>query len=179
MVDPADAPRVVADAARLVRRGELVVFGSSALAFWLSDAPKSRDVDMWCDPPERGEVVEALMGELSWYHERHGAYVEVWAPETFRAPANWRSRSRTHNLDESPEVTLWIPHPYDVLFAKLERMTESDVEHARRILAEFPLSREELNRLAAESPYLTGVIEDPDRIARFHSGLERLRRMAG
>jgi hypothetical protein len=179
MVDPADVPRVVADAARLLRRGELVVFGSSALAFWLAKAPRSRDVDVWCDPPERGEVVEALMGELSWYHERHGVYVEVWAPETFRAPAGWRSRALVHRLDESPEVTLLVPHPHDVLFAKLERMTESDVEHARRILAEFPLSSDELGSLAAESPYLSGIIKDAERITRFRYGLRRLEKLLG
>lgn len=92
MVDPEDVPRIVGDAARLLQRGELIVFGSSALAFWLADPPISRDVDLWCDPPDRGAIVEALMGELSWYHKRHGAYVEVWAPETFAAPAPTRSR---------------------------------------------------------------------------------------
>jgi hypothetical protein len=34
-------------------------------------------------------------------------------------------------------VTLLLLHPHDVLVSKLERMTESDVEHARRILQEF------------------------------------------
>ena len=65
MVDPADVPRVVIDAARLVREGELIVFGSAALAFTLDKAPTSRDVDVYCIPPERGDAVEALMGERS------------------------------------------------------------------------------------------------------------------
>lgn len=177
MVDPADVPRLVSDAARLVRRGELVVFGSSASPSGSANAPRSRDVDLWCDPPERGEVVEALMGELSWYHERHGAYVEVWAPETFAAPAGWRSRALVRRPEGSPEVTLVIPHPHDVLFAKLERMTESDIEHARRILAEFPLRTDALEALAVESPHLAGKITDPERIARFRYGLGRLRKM--
>jgi hypothetical protein len=94
VVEPADVARVVADAASLVKRGELVVFGSSALAFWLRDAPRSRDVDVWCEPVERGDLVEALMGELSRYHQRHAAYVEVWRPETFAAPLGWRKRAR-------------------------------------------------------------------------------------
>ena len=179
MVEPADVPRVVADAARLLRSGELVVFGSSALAYWLAKPPRSRDVDLWCDPPERGEVVEALMGELSWYHERHGAYVEVWAPETFAAPVNWRSRAQVLRPDESPDVTLFVPHPHDVLLAKLERMTESDLEHARRILEEFPLQAHQLDVLAAESPHLTGRITDPERVSRFEHGLSRLKRMMG
>lgn len=179
MVYPADVRRIVTDAARLVRRGELAVFGSSALAFWLEDPPTTRDVDLFCRPPERGEPVEALMGELSWYHERHGAYVEVWGPETFAAPAGWRARARVSRLEEEREVTLVVPHPHDVLFARLERMDEQDMVHMRRILDEFPLSGAELETLARESPHERGLIEDADRVARFRHGLERLRREVG
>lgn len=136
-------------------------------------------MDVWCEPPERGEVVEALMGELSWYHERHGVYVEVWAPETFAAPEDWRSRARIHTVPTSPDVMLLLPHPHDVLLSKLERMTESDVEHARRILREFPLSSESLAELASSSPHLKGRIDDPERVARFRHGLQRLERMVG
>lgn len=164
------------DAARLVRKGEMVVFGSAALAFFLHNAPTTRDVDLWCTPSERGETVEALMGELSWYHERHGAYVEVWAPETFRAPAGWRERARAHQLPDFPEVTLLVAHPHDVLFAKLERMDKQDIDHMRRILDEFPMSRERLEALSQTSPHLTGEIADPSRVKRFERGLDRLRR---
>lgn len=117
------------------------------------------------------------MGELSWYHDRHGVYVEVWAPETFAAPEDWRSRARIHTIPTSPEVTLLLPHPHDVLVSKLERMTEADVEHARRILKEFPLSAETLEGLAGASPHLNGRIEDSERVARFRHGLQRVRRM--
>jgi hypothetical protein len=177
MVEPGDVPRIVGDAARLVRRGELVVFGSGALAFWLHAAPRSRDVDLWCDPPERGEVVESLMGELSWYHDRHGVYVEVWGPETFAAPAGWPDRARRLTSEAAPGVTLVVPHPHDVLLAKLERLDPSDLDHARRILAEFPLSPERLGELSREAPYETGRIVEEDRIARFRYGLARLEKM--
>lgn len=177
MVEPGDVPRIVADAARLVRQGELVVFGSGALAFWLKAAPRSRDVDLWCDPPDRGEVVESLMGELSWYHDRHGVYVEVWGPETFAAPAGWRSRARRLTSEAAPEVALLVPHPHDVLLAKLERLDEADLDHARKILAEFPLSSERLGELTRETPYETGRILDEDRLARFRHGLARLKGM--
>lgn len=163
------------DAARLVRKGEVVVFGSAALAFFLRNAPTTRDVDLWCTPSERGESVEALMGELSWYHDRHGAYVEVWAPETFRAPSGWRERARALHLEDLPEVTLLVAHPHDVLFAKLERMDEQDIDHMRRILDEFPMTQERLEALCGEAPYLTGEIPDASRVTRFRRGLDRLR----
>lgn len=138
MVDPDAVRRVVLDAARLVKNGEIVVFGSASLAFWLSNAPRSRDVDLWVNPPERGEIVEALMGELSWYHDRHDAYVEVLGPETFEAPASFRQRARRIELPDVPGVTILVPHPHDVLVAKLARFDPGDQDHASRIVAEYP-----------------------------------------
>lgn len=112
MVEPQSVERIVIDAARLVGRGEIVVFGSSALAFWMKNAPASRVVDVWCQPPDAGHAVQALMGELSWYHERHGVFVEVWAREIFAAPCRWRDRARSLQLHDFPEVHVIVPHPH-------------------------------------------------------------------
>jgi hypothetical protein len=174
VVDPEDVERVVLDAARLVGKGELVVFGSASLSFWLKNAPSSRDVDIWCEPPERGDAVVALMGELSWYHDRHGAFVEVWRPETFAAPDSWRLRARIHVLDAFPEVRVVVAHPHDVLMAKLERMEVKDREHIVAILAEYPLSLADLEALAAEMPHRRGSVTT-DRRARFETGLKEAR----
>lgn len=169
MVDPADIPRILLDAARVVRTGELVVFGSGALAFFLDDAPTTRDIDIWVEPVERGELVEAVMGELSWYHDKHGAYVEVWRPETFAAPNSWRRRSRRLTDDTVPDVTLVVPHPHDVLLSKLERWTDSDRAHARGILAAYPMTDAARDALLDEMPHRSGDIEAPDRLAAFEA----------
>ncbi len=172
-----EVTRVVADAARLVGEGQIVVFGSSALAFWMQQAPASRDVDVWCEPTDRGHAVQALMGELSWYHDRHGVFVEVWAPETFAAPLDWRSRSRSITMEEQA-VTIVLPHPHDVLMAKLERMEVKDREHIHAILREFPMSTGMLERLVAQVPHRSGAVA-ADRAARFEAGLAELRAILG
>lgn len=177
MVDPGDVERILYDAARLVRSGRIVVFGSSALAFWLDDPPASRDVDVWVEPPDRGEAVEALMGEMSWYDDRHGAYVEVWGPETFAAPEDWETRARSLTNADVPDVTLLVPHPHDILLSKLERWEEQDRQHARQILAERPLTASTLAALAARCPHRTGAVVDPERCARFERGLRELQRL--
>lgn len=152
MVTPEDVPRILNDAARLVRDGEIVVFGSASLALWLDAAPSSRDVDLWVMPEERGEIVEALMGELSWYHDKHGAYVEVCGPETFEAPSSWRARAKTLTPPDSQNVRIVVPHPHDVLIAKLPRYAPSDREHARLIVEQMPLDHETFTKLADEAP---------------------------
>jgi hypothetical protein len=172
MVDPRDVWRIVTDAARLIAEGELVVFGSGALAFWLSDPPRSRDVDIWCLPKERSDAVSALMGELSWYHEKHGAYVEVWGPETFGAPSDWRTRAKTIVLDDLPKVRVVVPHPHDVLVAKLERMDPNDADHVERILKEQPLSAQALEGLASRAPAVSS--NDSNRRLRFETNLRAL-----
>lgn len=166
--------RVVRDAARLVKEGELVVFGSAALSFWLQAPPTSRDVDVWCEPHERGDVVEALMGELSWYDEKHGAHVEVWGPETFAAPPGWRSRARVERFEQAAGVRVLLPHPHDVLIAKLERMDPKDRDHQERILREFPLDQPRLDALLAEFPV---GFRTAEREARFRVHLAELRRL--
>jgi hypothetical protein len=46
MVEPGQVEPILSDAARLLGEGEIVVFGSAALALWLRDPPASRDVDL-------------------------------------------------------------------------------------------------------------------------------------
>lgn len=168
-----EVTKVVADAARLIGSGEIVVFGSSALAFWMKNPPRSKDVDVWFVPKAKGDAVVALMGELSWYHEKHGMFVEVWAPETFAAPADWRTRSKRLLLTENPKVSVVLPHPHDVLMAKLERMETKDREHVRAVLAEFPLDDATLAHLVAQMPARRASIA-ADRVARFEAGLVEL-----
>jgi hypothetical protein len=171
-----EVTRAVGDAARLMGDGEMVVFGSSALAFWMRRPPRSKDVDVWCSPREKGHAIEALMGELSWYHDKHGIFVEVWAPETFAAPTDWRTRAKTLTLTENAKVRVVLPHPHDVLMAKLERMEVKDREHIHAILEEFPLPAATLAELEQAMPHRRGGVAS-DRVARFAAGLDEVRQI--
>jgi len=177
MVAPDKVESILSDAARLVREGEIVVFGSAALALWLARGPTSRDVDVWCDPPEKGDILAALMGELSWYHTTHGAYVEVWAPETFAAPRGWRERARVRRHEDYPGVRLVIPHPHDVLVSKLERLETKDREHVARILEQCPLAPAVFDDLLAASPHELGEVDEPERLRRFRHGAQTVREL--
>jgi hypothetical protein len=179
MVEPDQVERILSDAIRLLGEGELVVFGSAALAVWLRDPPASRDVDLLCAPAEKGEILTAMMGELSWYHEKHGVFVEVWSPETFAAPSGWRERARLVVHQDHPGVRLLVPHPHDVLVSKLERMETKDRDHVRRILAEYPLTAPSFDDLANTAPQRSGAIVDAERRRRFEHGASVVRAQLG
>lgn len=174
MVSPEDVPKIVLDAALLVREGEIVIFSSAALSYWLQDAPASRDVDLWVTPPERGDPIEALMGEMSWYHQKHNAYIEVLGPEAFAAPVDWRSRALCLDIPDRPDVCVLVPHPHDVLMSKIERFGPADRDHAKRILAELPLSADALNAFVSRMPHRKSLIDDHRRLAAFEVHLEEL-----
>lgn len=178
MVTPQDVPRVLNDAARLVGAGEIVVFGSASLALWLERAPISKDVDLWIHPEDKGEIVEALMGELSWYHDKHGAYVEVCGPATFEAPGSWRSRAKVLTMPDYEGVRIVVPHPHDVLVAKLPRLSPSDRDHVELILEQLPLERERLDELADESPSRSADASERERTA-FEASFEVVAAMLG
>lgn len=72
-----------------------------------------------------------------------------------------------------------VPHPHDVLMAKLERWEPNDREHAGLILAAIPMSVAEFERYLAASPYRTDVIVKADRCQRFEAHVEELRRRLG
>lgn len=175
MVEPHQVEPILSDAIRLLGEGELVVFGSAALALWLRDPPASRDIDLLCEPAEKGEILTAMMGELSWYHEKHGVFVEVWASETFAAPHGWRERARLVSHQDYPRVRLLVPHPHDVLVSKLERLESKDREHVRRILAEYPLSARAFDVLANAAPQRSGALVDAERRRRFEHGASVVR----
>lgn len=72
------------------------------------------------------------------------------------------------------DVTLICPHPWDILFAKIERWEQKDQEHARLILETFPFNRTLFLQLDANMPHRTGTISDERRIAAYTGNFKKL-----
>lgn len=92
-----------------------------------------------------------------------------------RAPRGPASRRVTLTNEDLPSVTLVMPHPHDVLLAKLERWEPQDIVHADLILAAAPLTERVFDRLLENAPYRTGTITDLARIHRFEVHAAELR----
>lgn len=75
-------------------------------------------------------------------------------------------------LEAAPGVNVVVPHPHDVLLAKLERMDPKDQLHLEKILASFPLSRARFDELVSEYP---AGSRDAERDARSCINADALR----
>ena len=174
MATETDVPTVVWDAARLLKEGELILFGSGALAFWLDSPPQTHDVDLIVSAGTEADTIEALMGEEGPYHQLRGMFAQVSPAETFTAPDSWPLRARRLKVPGIPGVQVLIPHPHDILLSKLERFEPKDRLHAQEIVEAYPLSEARLHELLADSPYRNPSIPEEDRRQRFESNLRRL-----
>lgn len=84
-------------AAVIAADSEIVVFGSQAILGQFPDAPESMRVSVEADlfplhHPERADVIDGSIGELSPFHETFGYYAHGVAEETARLPVAWRER---------------------------------------------------------------------------------------
>jgi hypothetical protein len=75
----------------------IVIVGSQSILGSFPEAPASLLVSMAVDAfpeaaPEKSDVIDGCIGELSPFHETHGYYVHGVSPETAVLPSGWRSR---------------------------------------------------------------------------------------
>ena len=167
--------RVVEDAARLVMKGELLVSGSAALAFWAEAGPPARFVDLGVAPEAAAAQVEKMMGPNGWYDRTFGYHVLVSPPDTFIGPAGWAARARRTRFPEARTVEVVVPHPHDVIMAKLERFDAQDQAQVRLVLQGMAMSENELDTLAASMPQRDASFDDEARRKRFDFNVTRLR----
>ena len=76
---------------------EIVVIGSQAILGQFPDAPASMRVSAEADlfplnHPERADLIDGSIGELSPFHDTFGYYAQGVAEATAQLPAGWKDR---------------------------------------------------------------------------------------
>lgn len=112
---PADQPAVI------------TLFGSAPLQITIEPLLTSADVDCFSDWDGLDELV---------HHHRLGTgqtdfYIQVSSELNFRTSPHWGTRCQSFQLGH---CTIRIPHPIDILIAKLNRLEEKDLEAFRRVI---------------------------------------------
>ncbi|HAB18279.1 MAG TPA: hypothetical protein DCE44_17780, partial [Verrucomicrobiales bacterium] len=99
---------------------EITIFGSAAIQVRVDATLTSADVDLFSDFEELGLVVENA--RLDQKHSQF--YLQVSSELNFRTSPRWRQRTASAQIDH---CTFHVPHPIDILIAKLHRLEDKDL----------------------------------------------------
>jgi len=145
------------------------VIGSQAILLVNPGAPeelrRSSEIDMYpgnakdwelaqADPDaEASELISAVLGFGSAFHQRHGFYVDGVDEETAILPPDWLDRANSSIVrDGDRSIKVIAPRSEDLIVSKLCRLDEKDRAFIRAFNADDPLDLLEIRvRLEATS----------------------------
>lgn len=124
---------VIRAAAAIAGDTEIVVIGSQAILGCHPDAPAellvSADVDIYPrNRPERADLIEGSIGELSPFHETYGYYAQAVGERTAVLPEGWQARLVPITTSAGTGLCL---EPHDLVISKYVAGREKDREYVR------------------------------------------------
>ena len=146
---------------------ELVVIGSQAILAQFPDAPDVLLVSVEADlypknHPERADLIDGTIGELSPFHDTFGYYAQGVGETTAVLPAGWQTRLVPIRNENTRHATGWCLEIHDLLLSKYVARRDKDVRFIRDAIA-HALADERV--LVERAP---GLPLPGDRVARIH-----------
>jgi len=126
---------IIGAAATIADDDEIIVVGSQSILGQFPDAPtelcRSVEADVWPrNHPERWELIDGSIGELSPFHETFGYYGQGVGEETAVLPNGWQDRLvRVESPATRGAVGLCL-EIHDLLISKYVAEREKDLEFA-------------------------------------------------
>ena len=148
---------VIRAASSIALDREIVVVGSQAILGRHPDAPPalcvSEDVDLYPrNHPDRAELVDGAIGELSAFHDTFGYYAHGVGPETSVLPEGWEARLvRVEGPETAGAVGLCL-EPHDLAVSKLIAGRDKDLAYLRIAIEAGLLDESTLLRLIEATP---------------------------
>lgn len=124
------------------RATPIVLFGSAALQMTVAPSVMSAGVDIFPDivvsslrshfpNPFNREELNALVKHIGYGQGESSLYIQVCSESTFEpGPRCWR-RTFSESVGSS---LLIVPHPYDILFSKLQRYEAKDLQAFQEVM---------------------------------------------
>lgn len=123
--------RELLDALPKEREWSLTLFGSSPLQLALEPSFTSADVDLFATDETRDEIA-AILERTGLADRSRAVYVQLCVEWNFRTSPRWRGRAFRTQVGN---VMLTLPHPIDILIAKLHRLADKDLAAFRMVIA--------------------------------------------
>ena len=148
---------IIRASATIADDDEIVVIGSQAILGQFPDAPeelcRSMEADVWPrNHPERWELVDGSIGELSPFHETFGYYAQGVGPETAVLPDGWQSRLvRVESPRTRGAVGLCL-EIHDLVISKYVAEREKDLDFVRIAITHGLIGEETLRRRLESTP---------------------------
>lgn len=107
---------VLRASAAITQDTSFVVIGSQAVLLSHPNAPAelllSNEVDLYpALRPERADLIEGAIGQLSMFHDTFGYHADGVGPETAKMPADWGMLDATHH--DIARLTAWAQRRAD------------------------------------------------------------------
>ena len=165
-------------ASAIANEREFVVIGSQAVLGQFPSAPDrllvSMEVDLYPrDAPEKSDLVDGAIGELSAFHQTFGYYAHGVDETTAVLPAGWAQRLVPVRNENTGGATGWCLEAHDLAASKLAAGRERDLEFLRVLLQEGMVDPAVLGRR------VDGLPLSEDRIGALRERLARLAAAAG
>jgi hypothetical protein len=109
------------------RSFHITLFGSAPIQIAVDPALLSAAVDLFCDAEDLTRFVE----KAGLTQKQSDFYIQVCSGLNFRTSPHWASRAKSITLGH---CAITIPHPIDILIAKLNRLEEKDLEAFRVVI---------------------------------------------
>jgi hypothetical protein len=127
----AQLEHVIRAAATIAEDQEIVVIGSQAILGRYPDAPDelcvSADVDLYPrNHPDRADLIDGSIGELSPFHDTYGYYAQGVGPQTAVLPSGWEERLVPVRTEAGTGFCL---EPHDLVISKYAAAREKDREY--------------------------------------------------
>lgn len=145
---------IIRAAAVIADDDELMIIGSQSILGAYPHAPESLLVSAEADVypknhPERADLIDGSIGELSPFHETFGYYAQGVAPGTALLPRGWQTRLIAIKTPGTRGATGWCLHPHDLALAKLAAGRDKDLQFVAEMARHSMLKLRELEGLAA------------------------------
>jgi hypothetical protein len=136
----AQLEHIIRAACTIADDDELVIVGSQAVLGQFPDAPAELLVSMEADVyprhhPDRADLIDGAIGELSMFHETFGYYADGVAPNTAVLPEGWEQRLVTIRGPGTAGNTGWALEIHDLVVSKYVAGRDKDRRFARGALS--------------------------------------------
>ncbi len=141
-------------AADIADEEDIVVIGSQAILGQFPNAPESMRVSNEADlyplhHPERAELIDGSIGELSPFHATYGYYAQGVGEETALLPSGWKQRLIVVQNENTRQARGLCLEVYDLLASKAVVGREKDIDFLKEAAKHRMAQKDELlSRLA-------------------------------